>query len=178
MTNVHFSSARRDYETPPDLFAALDQIFHFTLDVCATHRTAKCGRYYTPEQDGLSRPWRGMVWCNPPYGRGIGRWVRRATEADATVVCLIPARTDTQWWHRYVIPHGRITYLRGRLAFRGSNNWAPFPSAIVVFDGDGKGPKCHIKTCQGCGRVFGALRSDAATCSGACRMRLSRTKKR
>lgn len=105
-----FTSTTDCWETPQDFFDRLDAEYHFTLDACALPQNAKCERYYTPEQDGLSQPWRGTVWCNPPYGRQIGRWVEKAAEstaAGATVVMLLPARTDTRWFHRWIYGRGR-----------------------------------------------------------------------
>lgn len=131
------SSATDMWETPQWLFDKLNALYHFDVDVCATADNAKCDTYYTPEQDGLSQEWCGACWMNPPYGRNIGKWIRKAYEsaqAGATVVCLVPARTDTAWWHDYAV-HGEIEFLRGRLKFGGSKNGAPFPSAIVVFRG-------------------------------------------
>ena len=130
-----FSSNSIYWETPQDFFDRLDAEFHFTLDVCATPENAKCERYYTERDNGLMQPWQGACWMNPPYGREIGRWVRKAyfaAQAGATVVCLVPARTDTAWWHDYVMRANEIRFVRGRLRFGGSNN-APFPSAVVVF---------------------------------------------
>lgn len=133
---VHFSSATDLWYTPHDFFDKYDAIYRFTLDVCATHENAKCSRYFTKEQDGLAQTWAPEVcWMNPPYGRTIGLWVRKAYEASlrgATVVCLLPARTDTAWWHDYCMK-GEIEFIRGRLKFGGSKNSAPFPSAVVIF---------------------------------------------
>lgn len=130
------SSARGDWETPQWLFDLLDEEFHFTLDVCATAENAKCEQFITPEMDGLIAPWDdGPRWMNPPYGRGIGAWVRRAANARGTNVALLPARTDTAWWHDYVMFSREIRLLRGRLRFQGAPASAPFPSAVVVFDG-------------------------------------------
>lgn len=100
-----FSSKSDLWETPQELFDRLDNEFHFTLDVCALPENAKCQQFYTPEQDGLSQPWTGVCWCNPPYGRDVGQWVHRAllaSEAENTVVMLLPARTDTRWFHEYI----------------------------------------------------------------------------
>lgn len=141
--SVHFSSATDLWETPQELFNTLNAKHEFTLDVCAIHGNAKCKKYYTPEIDGLTQDWKDNVcWMNPPYGRGIGKWVKKAHEATfmdwqhkgAKVVCLLPARTDTAWWHDYAIPYGKIQFLRGRLKFGGHKNSAPFPSAIVIFE--------------------------------------------
>jgi site-specific DNA-methyltransferase (adenine-specific) len=106
--NVHFSSETDLWSTPQDFFERLDDEFHFTLDPCATIDNAKCQRFFTVEDDGLAQNWDGeRVFMNPPYGRGIGAWVKKAYESKALVVCLLPARTDTRWWHDYVIGGGR-----------------------------------------------------------------------
>lgn len=131
-----FSSKTDLWETPQDLFDKLNNEFHFTLDVCATPENAKCNSFYTKEQDGLSQPWKGVVWCNPPYGKQIGSWVRRgffASLSGNTVVMLLPARTDTRWFHEYIYGKAEIRFIRGRLKFGGSKNSAPFPSMVVVF---------------------------------------------
>lgn len=133
---VHFSSKTSVWETPKDLFEKLDLEFGFTLDVCALPENAKCERFFTPEKDGLKQDWKGVCWMNPPYGREIGEWVKKAFQASiygATVVCLLPARTDTAWWHAYVLEATEIRFLKGRLRFVGAKSSAPFPSAIVVF---------------------------------------------
>jgi phage N-6-adenine-methyltransferase len=141
--SVHFRSDGHRWETPPTLFAALDAEFHFTTDVCAEASNAKCGRYFSPAQDGLRQRWEGVCWMNPPYGTVIGQWVQKASEASlygATVVCLLPARTDTRWWHRYVLPFAEIRYLPGRQRFVGAKSSAPFPSAVVIFRPTPEGP--------------------------------------
>ncbi len=137
-TDLMFSSKSVVWETPQDLFSKLNAEFEFTLDVCALPENAKCAQYYTPEEDGLNQPWTGVCWCNPPYGRGVEVWVRRALFASAegaAVVMLLPARTDTRWFHEYI--YGRdnveIRFLRGRLKFGGCKNSAPFPSMLVIF---------------------------------------------
>src|ERR671925_2236107 len=97
-----FSSATTEWETPPSLFRLLEREFGFTLDVCASRRNHKCAAYYTREQDGLRQRWSGTCWMNPPYGRDIGAWIRKAREESlrgARIICLLPARTDTAWWH-------------------------------------------------------------------------------
>ena len=135
-TELMFSSKTDLWETPQDLFDKLNNEFHFTLDVCATQENAKCDSFYTKEQDGLSQPWKGVVWCNPPYGKQIGSWVRRgffASLSGNTVVMLLPARTDTRWFHEYIYGKAEIRFIRGRLKFGGSKNSAPFPSMVVVF---------------------------------------------
>jgi len=134
-TDLMFSSRSDEWETPLDFFKTLDQEFNFSLDVCALPHNAKCKTYFTPEKDGLAQKWSGTCWMNPPYGRQIGRWVEKAyreAQQGATVVCLLPARTDTRWWHDYCMK-GEIRFIRGRLKFGGSQNSAPFPSAVVIF---------------------------------------------
>ena len=128
-----FTSKTDQWATPQDFFDKLNEEFGFTLDVCALPENAKCNAYYTPDIDGLKQLWHGVCWCNPPYGRGIGEWIKKASEADATVVCLVPARTDTAWWHDYAMKADDIRFIRGRLKFGGSKNSAPFPSAVLVF---------------------------------------------
>jgi site-specific DNA-methyltransferase (adenine-specific) len=114
----------------------LDAEFRFTLDPCSSDTNARCVRHFTRREDGLAQDWtRDVVFMNPPYGREIGQWMRKAHEsarAGAIVVCLVPARTDTAWWHTYAV-HGEIRFLRGRLKFGDAAQGAPFPSAIVVF---------------------------------------------
>lgn len=135
--DVMFSSKTDLWETPQDFFDELDAEFHFSLDVCAVPDNAKCAAYYTPEQDGLSQPWTGVVWCNPPYGRNIGKWVQKAHEENRRnnnyIVMLLPARTDTKWFHDYILSKAEIRFIRGRLKFGGAKNSAPFPSMVVVF---------------------------------------------
>jgi phage N-6-adenine-methyltransferase len=117
------------------LFQRLQREFPFTLDVCALPENAKCERYFTPEDNGLTKKWSGICWMNPPYGREIGRWMQKAFDASehgCTVVCLVPARTDTEWWHRFSV-RGEVRFIRGRLKFGGAKSSAPFPSAIVIF---------------------------------------------
>lgn len=130
-----FSSATDMWETPQNFFDELDKEFHFSCDVCATRENAKCAKFYTPEQDGLKQTWGGTLWMNPPYGREIGKWVKKASESNATVVCLLPARTDTRWFHDYIYGKAEIRFVRGRLKFGGSKNSAPFPSMVVIFRG-------------------------------------------
>ena len=123
------------WATPQEFFDKYNKQYEFQTDVCAIEENAKCNVWYSPEVDGLSQDWHGVCWMNPPYGRGIIKWVRKAYESSlqgATVVCLLPARTDTAWWHDYCMK-GQIEFIRGRLKFGGSKNSAPFPSAIVIF---------------------------------------------
>ena len=126
-----FSSKTDQWATPQDFFDKLNEEFDFTLDVCALPENAKCKQFFTPEIDGLSQPWNGRVWCNPPYGREIGQWVRRAFLAIASggaevVVMLLPARTDTRWFHEYIYGKAEIRFLKGRLKFGGSKKGCKF----------------------------------------------------
>lgn len=132
---VHFSSETDLWATPQDFFDRLNEEFGFELDVCATPENAKCARYFTERENGLLQTWKGICWMNPPYGREIAQWIKKAYEsalAGATVVCLVPSRTDTQWWHDYCMK-GEIRFVRGRLKFGGVIDNAPFPSAVVIF---------------------------------------------
>ncbi|ETK27382.1 phage N-6-adenine-methyltransferase [Paenibacillus larvae] len=137
MNKVHYSSKTDMWETPQNLFDRLNEEFKFDLDVCAIPENAKCKRYFTPSEDGLKQEWKGACWMNPPYGRQIGKWIAKAYESSlegATVVCLVPSRTDTKWWHGYCMK-GEIRFIRGRLKFGGSPHNAPFPNAVVIFRG-------------------------------------------
>lgn len=132
--SVHFSSKTDLWSTPQAFFDKLNDEFGFELDVCATLDNAKCKKFFTEKDDGLAQEWIGVVWMNPPYGREIGDWMRKANESartGATVVCLVPSRTDTRWWHEYAIQH-EVRFIRGRLKFGDAKNSAPFPSAVVV----------------------------------------------
>jgi phage N-6-adenine-methyltransferase len=134
---VHYSSASNEWETPQALFDQLDAEFHFTLDPCATPENAKCHKFFTKQDDGLCKNWyENTVFVNPPYGREIGAWVAKSLASakhGATVVMLIPARTDTKYWHEFVMEAHEIRFIRGRVKFGGVENNAPFPGVIVVF---------------------------------------------
>ena len=141
MNKALLSSDKMDWETPMDLFQELDREFHFTLDPCCYHRTAKCAKHYTAEDDGLSKDWSNdVVFMNPPYGREMPLWIEKAYRESlkgATVVCLIPARTDTRIYHQIIQPHARIRFLSGRVKFLQDgkpSNPAPFPSMICIFE--------------------------------------------
>ncbi|MNW44647.1 DNA N-6-adenine-methyltransferase (Dam) [compost metagenome] len=132
-----FTSTTDLWETPQNFFDALHLEFNFKTDVCALPENAKCEIFFSPDEDGLTRKWDGVCWMNPPYGRKIGEWVKKAYESSldgATVVCLLPARTDTSWWHDYCMK-GEVRLVRGRLKFGGSKWNAPFPNAVVIFGG-------------------------------------------
>jgi phage N-6-adenine-methyltransferase len=127
-----------NWETPTQFFMSMVAKYgDFDIDVCANATNAKCAVYFDKLQNGLKQQWVGKCWMNPPYGRTIKLWMQKAYESSlngATVVCLVPARTDTSWWHEYAMK-GDIDFIRGRLKFGNSTNSAPFPSAIVVFKG-------------------------------------------
>lgn len=146
MNNALLSSKDMNWCTPVDFFKELDQEFHFELDPAATDKSAKCSKYFTPDDDGLLQLWGGYrVFCNPPYGRQIGEWVRKAyneAQKPDTLVCmLIPARTDTSYWHHYIF-NGKadeVRFIKGRLKFTDEDGQAkdaaPFPSALVIWRG-------------------------------------------
>jgi phage N-6-adenine-methyltransferase len=130
-----FSSESVEWETPQHLFDIINKNFNFTLDVCASINNHKCSNYFTIKENGLIQSWHGNCWMNPPYGREIINWMKKAYEESqntAKVICLVPARTDTKWWFNYAMK-GQILFIRGRLKFGGQKNSAPFPSAIVLF---------------------------------------------
>lgn len=129
-----FSSNTDQWSTPQDFFDKLNDEFHFTLDVCADDANHKCDKYFTKEQDGLVQDWGGeIIWCNPPYGREIGKWVEKCSKHKGVAVMLLPARTDTRWFHDYIYKKSRIRFIKGRLKFGDSDNSAPFPSMVVIF---------------------------------------------
>ena len=135
-----FSSKSVELETQQEFYESLNRAFQFNLDPCATPETAKCENYFTKQDDGLNKSWKGhRVFVNPPYGRKISKWIEKAYEEGgqqgALVVCLIPARTDTKYWHDYCMKANEIYFVKGRLKFGNSKNAAPFPSAVVVFRG-------------------------------------------
>jgi phage N-6-adenine-methyltransferase len=138
MNNIHFSSATDEWPTPSDFFAELNRRYRFTLDPCATPENATCPTFFTREQDGLRQDWGAhRVFCNPPYGRVIGKWVRKCFEASqrgALVVLLVPARTDTRWFHNWVRGKADVEFIRGRLRFGDAKTGAPFPSMLAVYD--------------------------------------------
>ena len=137
-TSVMFSSDTDLWSTPKYFFDELDNEFNFTLDVCANSDNAKCSKYFDKEMNGLEKDWTGNVWCNPPYGREIVKWVKKASEEIEKdycnkIVMLVPSRTDTNWWHQYVI-NEKVRFIKGRLKFGGHSNSAPFPSAVIIYE--------------------------------------------
>lgn len=137
-TKVLFSSKEEKWATPQDFFDKLNDEFHFTLDAAASPDNAKCANYFTKEQDGLVQSWGGhTVWCNPPYCRKTGLWVKKAYEehqrTGCTVVMLLPSRTDVRWFHDYILGKAEIRFIKGRLKFGENKNSAPFPSIVVIY---------------------------------------------
>lgn len=145
MNNVHFKSSNKEWETPESLFQPLRKEFNIVFDVCASPENTKCRAYYDKKLNALSASWsianeftegKFAVWMNPPYGRGIDRWVRKAHEESlkgVTIVALLPARTDTSWFHNYIHGKQEVRFLKGRVKFVDAKSSAPFPSMIVVF---------------------------------------------
>lgn len=131
------STGKDDWETPHDFFKELNEEFNFTLDPCCTNETAKCIKHYTPKENGLIQDWNGeVVYCNPPYSRKHQRkWIEKCYNESkhATIVMLLPARTDTIAFHKYIYGKAEIRFIKGRLKFVGANSSAPFPSMIVIF---------------------------------------------
>lgn len=150
-TDVMFSSKTDAWATPPAFFRELDEEFHFNLDPCADEYNHKCDKYFTVKENGLLQDWGGSsVYVNPPYGREIGKWVEKAyrtnQEHGNLVVMLLPARTDTKWFHDFIYHKAKIRFIRGRLKFGDSKNSAPFPSMVAIYEkkegannGEGKG---------------------------------------
>lgn len=137
-----FSSETDQWATPAETFEQLNSEFHFNLDPCADADNHKCEKYFTKDDDGLAQSWGGYrVFCNPPYGRDIGKWVKKSYEEghkeNTVVVMLIPARTDTKYFHDYILHRAEVRFISGRLKFGEAKNSAPFPSMIVIFRGPG-----------------------------------------
>jgi site-specific DNA-methyltransferase (adenine-specific) len=134
---VLFSSKDQSHATPQDFFDKIDKEFNFDLDVCATSQSAKCSKFFTKEDDAFKQDWVGNCWMNPPYGREIIHWMKKAWEEHQkhgnTIVCLVPARTDTNWWHNYVEGKAKVRFIKGRLKFGNATNSAPFPSVLVIY---------------------------------------------
>jgi phage N-6-adenine-methyltransferase len=132
------SSNSVEWETPDVFFQHTNKLYGpFTLDVCATAENAKCSKYYTKDADGLKQDWSNEIcWMNPPYGADIKKWMKKAYEESLNgtrIVCLVPSRTDTAWWHEYAAK-GKCVFIRGRLKFKGAESSAPFPSALVIYN--------------------------------------------
>ena len=135
-TDLMFSSTTNLWSTPQKYFDSVAKEFSFTIDVCAIPENAKCEKFFSPEVDGLTQKWEGVCWMNPPYGRVIGKWVKKAYESaklGAVVVGLLPARTDTKWFHNYIYGKSEIRFICGRLKFGNCANSAPFPNMLVIW---------------------------------------------
>lgn len=138
-TNLMFSSKTDDWDTPQNFFDSLNLEFSFNLDPCANTENHKCDRFFTEADDGLKQDWGGStVFCNPPYGRNMtGKWIQKAYEEsqkpNTVCVCLVPSRTDTRWFHEYVLGKSEIRFVKGRLKFGAGINPAPFPSMVVIY---------------------------------------------
>lgn len=160
MNEVHFSSVDQTWCTPSEFYKMLDEEFDFELDPSCTEKTAKCERFFTPETDGLSQSWEvhngRAVFCNPPYGKELKKWVKKAFEESkkgVTIVLLIPSRTDTSYFHDYIYGRTEIRFIRGRLKFEDENgnasrNSAPFPSLVAIYnkkpEANGNADKKHL----------------------------------
>ncbi|MBQ6503243.1 MAG: hypothetical protein IJI57_04955 [Flexilinea sp.] len=141
---INQDSGKDDWGTPKKLFEYLDKEWHFELDPCANDRNHLCEKYYTKAEDGLSQDWEGKrVYMNPPYGRETGKWIEKAYRESvkgASVVCLIPARPDTSYWHNWIFPYAsKIQFIQGRLHYSDGKEGCPFPSAIVIFQCSSQG---------------------------------------
>lgn len=142
-TDLMFSSKSNEWATPREFFAALDAEFRFNLDPCATPSNAKCSHFFTQADNGLIQDWGGArVFCNPPYGRELPKWVKKchdeAKKDNTLVVMLIPARTDTSYFHEYIYHKAEIRFIRGRLKFGDGKSCAPFPSMVVIYNNANK----------------------------------------
>ena len=124
--------------TPSYIFSKLDEEYNFTLDVCATKVNTKCERFFDITQNGLIQPWDGVCWCHPPYGRTMGAWVRKAYvetyRKNTTVVALLPSRTDTVYWHEYVMKAQEVRFIKGRIKYPELDNPSPFAQCLVIFN--------------------------------------------
>lgn len=137
-----FRTDNQDWETPIDLFEMLNSEFHFDFDLSASKENTKCRKFFSKEDDALSKDWNGVCWLNPPYGsnsiNSLKNWVRKSFEETrkegCVVVMLIPARTNTEWWHRYCMKAKEVRLIKGRPKFKGNIHGLPQPLAIIVFD--------------------------------------------
>jgi phage N-6-adenine-methyltransferase len=137
ISSALYSSRSEEWATPPHFFAALETEFGFTLDPCATCHNAKCRKFFTKADNGLAHDWGShTVFCNPPYGRNIGKWARKcylAALAGATVVLLVHSRTDTRFFHDWIYGKAELRFVRGRLKFGDGAQSAPFPSLVAIY---------------------------------------------
>lgn len=142
INNIHFSSESDEWESPKNVFHFYNKLFNFSLDAAATIENSLCSNYFTKENNSLEQDWNkyGNIWCNPPYGKLIGKFIEKGYEESkkgCSIVFLIPARTDTKYWHNFC-SKGEVFFIKGRLSFKNKTNLlknisAPFPSAIVIF---------------------------------------------
>lgn len=135
-TDVMFSSEDITWATPQEYFDKVNEEFNFNTDVCATRSNAKCKHFYSPKENGLLQEWKGTCWMNPPYGKTIKDWIAKASlesKRGVTTVALLPARTDTRWFHDYIYEQHDVRFIKGRLKFSGAKSSAPFPSMLVIF---------------------------------------------
>jgi site-specific DNA-methyltransferase (adenine-specific) len=138
ITRGLFSSLTDNWATPKRFFHQLNAVFHFTVDVCASASNHKCARYYDIATNGLAQNWDGeVVWMNPPYGRTISSWVKKASQTKGVVVGLLPSRTDPKWFQDYVLDKAVVIYLGGRLRFGDETKPAPFGSILAVWGDSG-----------------------------------------
>jgi len=134
--DTRFQSKTVEWPTPSEVFDPLHREFGFTLDVAATPENAKCDRFYTKEQDGLKQQWDGVVWMNPPYGKDVPKWLQKAIDEahrGVTSVCLIPARTNTVWFHELCLKQGEVRFVKGRPKFGDADHGLPLPLAVVIY---------------------------------------------
>jgi phage N-6-adenine-methyltransferase len=139
-----FESSGAEHTTPNDLYEPLQKEFHFTLDVAATCGNSKCSKFITVKQNALQSAWHGTCWLNPPYGRGLDKWMRKCVDEQArgvTTVALIPARTNTTWFHEIALPHAEVRFVRGRPKFNNADVGLPWPLLILIFRGYKKSKK-------------------------------------
>lgn len=136
--NACLTSNSDDWSTPYDLFTSLDQEFNFTLDPCASDENHKCSKFFTINDNGLDKSWKNeVVFCNPPYSQ-IALWCKKCFDEwlhnKTKIVLLIPSRTDTRYFHQYVLPFAKLRFIKGRLHFNNSKGCAPFPSLLAIYD--------------------------------------------
>lgn len=146
-----FTSDHASWETPQKLFDRVSKIYGpFDFDAAASQENAKCERYFDRELNGLAQPWRGRVWLNPPYGDAVKFWVRKCALSRLNcevIVALLPARTDTRWFHQYVLGHAsRLVLFEGRIKFVGAASSAPFPSILAIYYPGGPQDQIYVET--------------------------------
>lgn len=146
MNKVHFKSGNKEWETPDSVFKPLEKEFNIVLDVCANDKNTKCRTFLDKGVNSFTASWKDTLkglgdsdsacWMNPPYGRGIDRWIKKAHEEalkGVVTVALVPARTDTLWFHNYIHNKQEVRFIKGRIKFVDASSSAPFPSMVVIF---------------------------------------------